>query len=123
MGFVHGDVEDAVTLWKVEQALGGRMASVVLSDMAPKMTGQKVDDHVASVELSRVAVTFAERTLQAGGWYVTRIFAGALADRHREELRARFSKVRIAKPLASRNESGEIYLVCSHFLGGEPPGG
>jgi len=117
--FIRGDVREAATLAKVLELLQGQRAHVVLSDMAPqRMTGSKIDDHVASVDLCRAAARFAEQVLKEGGWFVTKIFAGALADRHRGELEQRFRKVHIAKPKASRQESSELYYVCARFLGG-----
>mmetsp|Transcript_67853 Transcript_67853/g.198542 ORF Transcript_67853/g.198542 Transcript_67853/m.198542 type:complete len:250 (+) Transcript_67853:37-786(+) len=115
--FIRGDVQDAITLAKVKEILQRQKATVVLSDMAPKMTGSKIDDHVASVDLCRAAARFAEQILKEGGWFVTKIFAGALADRHRGELEQRFRKVHIVKPKASREESRELYYVCAKFLG------
>mmetsp|Transcript_168867 Transcript_168867/g.324704 ORF Transcript_168867/g.324704 Transcript_168867/m.324704 type:complete len:241 (+) Transcript_168867:37-759(+) len=115
--FVLGDVQEASTIQRVQEELQGRRASVVLSDMAPKMTGSKIDDHMASVELCRAAHRFAEAVLCEGGWYLTKIFAGALADQHRAELGSRFQKVRIVKPPASRSESPELYFLCKHYLG------
>lgn len=62
--FVKGDIRHDATLQRVLELLDGRRAQVVLSDMAPKMTGNRHDDHVASVELCREALKFAEAVLQ-----------------------------------------------------------
>eukprot|EP00747_Dinoflagellata_sp_TGD_P178977 gnl/TRDRNA2_/TRDRNA2_28975_c0_seq1.p1 gnl/TRDRNA2_/TRDRNA2_28975_c0~~gnl/TRDRNA2_/TRDRNA2_28975_c0_seq1.p1 ORF type:complete len:245 (-),score=37.70 gnl/TRDRNA2_/TRDRNA2_28975_c0_seq1:36-770(-) len=118
--FVLGDVTEEETMRKIFHELGHR-AHVVLSDMAPTFIGSKVDDHIASVDLCRKASKVVERTLREGGWYVTKVFAGQMADQYRKELESRFKKVRIAKPAASRPASREHYLVCSSFLGGGYP--
>merc|ERR1711879_71355 len=82
------------------------------------MTGIKIDDHMASIELGREAARFASALLRDGGWFITKIFAGALADEHRRELGSHFARVRIKKPLASRKTSPELYFVCSQFRDG-----
>merc|ERR1712194_963412 len=107
------------TVQRVLHILGGEKASVVLSDMAPKMTGDKITDHMASVDLGRAAAKFAGAVLHDGGWLITKIYDGSLANQLKAELATRFGRVRTAKPHASRKESPELYFVCSQFLGDE----
>lgn len=118
--FIHGDITELATLRKVEALLTGRRAHVVLSDLAPHMIGIPGDDHLASVDLCRAAAKFAEAVLQDGGWFITKIFDGVSAMQHRAELQARYGKVRVVKPKASRSSSRELYFVCSKFLGSQP---
>jgi len=120
--FVQGDIREPAVLQKVKQMLGDRAANVVLSDMAPKLTGNKHDDHMASMELCKHATLFAEAVLKEGGWFVTKVFDGALAKAYREDLQLKFGKVKIAKPAACRPESREVYYVCSQFIGMEALG-
>jgi len=90
--FVLGDVRDNTTLKKVEQILGSRKAHVVLADMAPDMTGRRIDDHMGSMELCRAAFRFAEAILTDGGWFITKAFNGALLDEYRAQYRIDFVK-------------------------------
>eukprot|EP00933_Yihiella_yeosuensis_P063277 TRINITY_DN66396_c0_g1_i1.p1 TRINITY_DN66396_c0_g1~~TRINITY_DN66396_c0_g1_i1.p1 ORF type:complete len:236 (+),score=27.13 TRINITY_DN66396_c0_g1_i1:77-784(+) len=115
--FVHGDITDAKTVKKVHDILMGQQASAVISDMAPQMCGDRITDHLASVDLSRAALRFALSVLKEGGWLVVKVFQGGMLDRYKAELLQYFGKVRHAKPKACRQESVEIYLVCSDFLG------
>eukprot|EP00927_Polykrikos_kofoidii_P043365 TRINITY_DN37438_c0_g1_i1.p1 TRINITY_DN37438_c0_g1~~TRINITY_DN37438_c0_g1_i1.p1 ORF type:complete len:272 (-),score=34.84 TRINITY_DN37438_c0_g1_i1:127-942(-) len=115
--FIRGDVGEALTLNKVREALQGRQADVVVSDMAPGMTGSRGDDHISSVELCRLGLRFAEAVLKEGGWFITKVFDGYMMNSFREDLTARFGKVRNAKPNACRPESKELYLVCSKYFG------
>jgi len=87
--------------------------------MAPKMSGRKTDDHMASVELCQWALRFAEAVLKEGGCFVTKIFEGSGTAQYRGELEQRFGRVRTAKPLASREESREVYLVCCRYMARE----
>ncbi|CAE8602734.1 unnamed protein product [Polarella glacialis] len=118
--FVRGDIREVGTLRKIDELLRGRKASIVLSDMAPRMTGSRIDDHIASVDLSKAALRCATNFLQEGGWFVLKVFQGGMLDRFKAELTEHFGKIRTSKPKASRPESVEVYLVCSDFLG---PGG
>jgi len=118
--FVLGDVRDNTTLKKVEQILGSRKAHVVLADMAPDMTGRRIDDHMGFMELCRAAFRFAEAILTDGGWFITKAFNGALLDEYRAQLQDRFRQVIMTKPKACRKESKEIYFVCCRFRGGMP---
>lgn len=115
--FVQGDIEDVATVRQVEELLAGRQATVVLSDLAPKMIGSAIDDHVASVELSKKALRWALKFLRAEGCLVLKVFQGGALQNFKAELLEHFAKVRTAKPKASRSESVEVYLVCQSFLG------
>jgi len=92
------------------EALGGRF-DVVLSDMAPKTTGQKHLDQYRSYELYVVALEMAGRVLEPGGAFVGKIFQGAEFEAARDATRALFGKVRVVRPKATRDESYEVFLV------------
>jgi 23S rRNA (uridine2552-2'-O)-methyltransferase len=88
-----------------------RKADVVLSDMAPNMSGIAVSDQARSMELAEIARDFAQLHLQAEGVFIVKVFQGAGYDEYLRSLRAIFGKVMARKPASSRGESSEQYLV------------
>ncbi len=88
-----------------------RKADVVLSDMAPNMSGIAVSDQARSMELAEIARDFAQLHLQAEGVFIVKVFQGAGYDEYLRSLRAIFGKVAARKPASSRGESAEQYLV------------
>ncbi len=84
---------------------------VVLSDMAPKTSGQRAADQFHSFELYSMALEIAARTLRLGGAFVGKIFQGAEFEEARTATRAVFEKVRIIQPKATRSESYEVFLI------------
>ena len=95
----------------VQAALGGRRADVVLSDMAPNLSGIAVSDQARSMELAEIARDFALLQLQPEGALLVKIFQGAGYDEYLKSLRGAFRKVVVRKPQASRDESAEQYLL------------
>ena len=108
---LQADFASAEGLAAVERELGGRRADVVLSDMAPNMSGIAVSDQARSMELAEIARDFAQLHLQAEGVLVVKVFQGAGYDEYLRSLRSAFVKVAVRKPAASRGESAEQYLV------------
>lgn len=100
----------------VKAALGGE-ADLVISDLAPWTTGHKATDHLKIVALVELAVDFAYDVLGPGGAFVAKVFQGGTEKTLLDELRQRFTRVKHAKPGASRSESAEIYLVATGFKG------
>jgi 23S rRNA (uridine2552-2'-O)-methyltransferase len=98
-------------LQSVEAALGGRAVDLVLSDMAPNLSGIAVSDQARSMELAEIARDFALLHLQPEGALLTKIFQGAGYDEYLKSLRSAFRKVVVRKPDASRDESAEQYLL------------
>ena len=98
-------------LESVQAALGGRRADVVLSDMAPNLSGIAVSDQARSMELAEIARDFALLHLQPEGAFLVKIFQGAGYDEYLKSLRGAFRKVVVRKPDASRDESAEQYLL------------
>ena len=88
---------------------------LVASDMAPKTIGVKVTDEARSLELARMALHVAEETLRLGGAFVAKVFMGGDFPVFREELRARFDDVHVARPQATREHSFEVYVVGKGF--------
>lgn len=98
---------------------GVKNFDVVVSDMAPKTSGVKCMDQARSLELCEIAAKFALDTLVIGGSFVCKIFESPEVQPFRESLREHFAATRMIKPDACRNESLEIYIVCTGF-GREP---
>jgi 23S rRNA (uridine2552-2'-O)-methyltransferase len=112
VAFIRGDFTRASGLRALEAALAGGKADVVLSDMAPNMSGIAVSDQARSMELAEVARDFARLHLQAeDGVFLVKVFQGAGYDEYLKSLRAAFRKVLVRKPDASRGESSEQYLL------------
>lgn len=116
--FIEGDFRDATVLARLEAALGGRPVDLVLSDMAPNMTGVPVVDQARAMELAELALDFARRHLVTGGDFLIKLFHGAGFDAYLKDLRRDFMKVTMRKPKASRARSRETYALASGFRGG-----
>ncbi len=95
---------------RIAAALGGG-ADLVLSDMAPNMSGNRVVDQARSLELVGCATRAAVRWLNPGGRFVVKMFQGAGFDEVMHDMRAAFARVALAKPPASRAGSREVYAV------------
>jgi 23S rRNA (uridine2552-2'-O)-methyltransferase len=109
--FVQGDFTRGSGLKAIEGLLADRKADLVLSDMAPNMSGIAVSDQARSMELAEAARDFALFHLQPEGAFVVKIFQGAGYDEYLKSLRAAFRKVVVRKPDASRDESAEQFLL------------
>jgi 23S rRNA (uridine2552-2'-O)-methyltransferase len=104
---------------EVFEALLGRLedrpVDLVLSDMAPNISGTKAVDQPRSMYLAELALDFALRVLGPKGDFVCKLFQGEGADAFIAEARERFARVRIVKPEASRSGSSEVYLVARNY--------
>jgi len=110
--FVQGDFSRKSGLESVRRIMGDRPVDVVLSDMAPNLSGIPVSDQARSMELAELARDFAVLHLQAAeGVFLVKVFQGAGYDEYLKSLRAAFRKVLVRKPDASRDESAEQYLL------------
>jgi 23S rRNA (uridine2552-2'-O)-methyltransferase len=109
--FVQGDFTARKGLAGVEAALEGRKADLVLSDMAPNMTGITVTDQARTMDLAEQARDFALQHLKPDGGFLIKVFQGVGYDEYLQSLRKAFQKVAIRKPDASRDESAEQYLL------------
>jgi 23S rRNA (uridine2552-2'-O)-methyltransferase len=114
---VQGSIDDPAAVAQIVGALGGQ-ADVVLSDLAPNVSGMWDVDHARQIDLTRSALSLAQKTLRQGGSAVFKVFEGEFLNELRDELRKAFGKVLVSKPSASRQESSELYLVCLNFQGG-----
>jgi 23S rRNA (uridine2552-2'-O)-methyltransferase len=113
--YIQGDFTEESVLEQVLQALGDSRADLVMSDMAPNITGTKVVDQPRSMYLAELALEFAEKTLKSKGSFVCKVFQGTGADQFIIAARQHFEKVKVVKPKASRSGSREVYLVGRNF--------
>jgi 23S rRNA (uridine2552-2'-O)-methyltransferase len=112
---IRGDMTEESTLARLREELGAdegdRPVDVVVSDMAPNMTGQYTLDHARSVHLARQAFEVARELLAPGGDLVVKVFDGPDLDGLRDDVAREFEYVRDVRPEASRDSSSELYLV------------
>lgn len=111
---LQGSIEDPNMLSKIEEILGSK-ADVVLSDLAPNVSGVWDIDHARQISLSTIALQFTQRLLRIGGSSVFKVFEGDMLKEFRSELDRNFGKVFLSKPSASRQESSELYIICLNF--------
>lgn len=110
--FVEGDFHDEAVLEALLEVLG-EGADLVMSDMAPNMSGVAAVDQPASMALTELAHDLAVRVLKPGGTFVTKMFQGEGSDAFTRALKSDFTSVRIRKPEASRDRSREVYVVAT----------
>lgn len=109
--FIQGDFREDGPLAELEAALEGQRVDLVLSDMAPNMSGIGPADQARSIHLAELAAAFAEEWLEDDGVFVVKVFQGQGFDALLAALRKSYASVRVRKPAASRSESREVYLV------------
>jgi 23S rRNA (uridine2552-2'-O)-methyltransferase len=109
--FLHGDFREDAVLSQLESALNGQPVDLVLSDMAPNMSGVDAVDLPRSMHLAELAMDFADRHLRVGGDFLIKLFQGVGFDDYVRELRRRYDRVSIRKPAASRKRSPEVYAL------------
>ena len=114
--FIRGDVREPDVQSSIEKALGGYPADLVLSDMAPNLTGVRPVDEARSQELAQVALASARRLLKPGGALLVKVFHGSGLDAVIREMKGAFADAGIRKPPASRSDSSEVYVVCRGLL-------
>ena len=109
--FVQGDFGDDAVLAEVEKLLDGRAVDLVLSDMAPNMSGVASVDQARSIGLAELALDFTVNHLKPQGNFLVKVFQGSGFETLVADIRRRFVEVMIRKPEASRSRSNEVYLV------------
>jgi 23S rRNA (uridine2552-2'-O)-methyltransferase len=121
--FVRGDVTEAETRDAIRETVAGtagegeeRPVDVVLSDMAPEMSGEYDLDHARSVHLARGALAVAQDLLDAGGDLAVKVFDGRDLAALEDDIEEEFEYVRQVRPDASRDSSSELYLVAKSRL-------
>jgi len=113
--FLRGDFRDDATLAELERMLGGQRADLVLSDMAPNLSGIASSDQARTLELAELALDFALKHMKPKGNFLVKTFQGAGFEDYLKILRSRFSAVSVRKPEASRDRSREVYLLGKGF--------
>jgi 23S rRNA (uridine2552-2'-O)-methyltransferase len=119
--FVQGDMRDDSLRAGLLERLGGARAGLVMSDMAPNISGIRSVDQPRSLELAELALDLATQVLAPGGALVVKLFQGEGVGGYQNAVRQRFASVRSRKPDASRARSRELYVVAKGFLAGEEP--
>jgi 23S rRNA (uridine2552-2'-O)-methyltransferase len=114
--FVQGDFREEPVFESIRALLPQRQVDVVLSDMAPNMSGVDAIDHPRSMYLSELALDMAERVLKPGGSALIKVFQGSGFQELVAASRGKFTRVRLCKPQASRSRSPEMYLLAKGFL-------
>lgn len=113
---IRGDLADPQIQAAVLEALGGA-ADVVLSDLAPNLTGIRDVDAAGEAELADIAAAIAARSLKRGGTFLVKVFEGPGSTALRNRLHDEYRRVRHLKPAASRARSSEFYLLAEGMRG------
>ncbi|WP_063670651.1 23S rRNA (uridine(2552)-2'-O)-methyltransferase RlmE [Dyella thiooxydans] len=122
--FLQGDFREADVLSQLEAMLDGKKLDLVLSDMAPNMSGVALADQIRSMDLAELALDFSRQWLKPGGSFLIKLFQGTGFDDYLRSLRADFSRVTMRKPKASRARSREVYALATGLkASGAQPGG
>jgi 23S rRNA (uridine2552-2'-O)-methyltransferase len=100
-------------------ALGGEKADVVLSDMAAHATGHRQTDHINIIALVEAGYDFARQVLKPGGTYLAKVLRGGTENQLLALMKKDFKVVRHVKPMASRDDSAELFVLATGFRGGE----
>lgn len=109
--FLLGDFSEDAVLEELERRLEGARVDLVMSDMAPNLSGVATVDQARSIHLCELALDFAARHLKPGGQFVVKVFQGEGFMEFRRQMEAVFSSVQVRKPKASRDRSAEVYLL------------
>ena len=109
--FIQGDFTEDEPLALLEETLNGHHVDLVLSDMAPNMSGMGAVDQPRAMYLAELALDFADNWLEPGGNFVVKVFHGESFDDFVKKTRSLFEKVQIRKPSASRPRSREVYVL------------
>ncbi len=113
--FIQGDFTEDEPLQQLEQLLDGSRIDLVLSDMAPNISGMDAIDQPRAMYLVELALDFCRQWLKPGGTMIVKVFQGEGFDSYLRDVRQNFNRVNIVKPKSSRPRSREVYLVASQF--------
>jgi 23S rRNA (uridine2552-2'-O)-methyltransferase len=115
--FIQGDFTDETVFASLLDAMRGERADLVISDIAPNISGVDAADQAGAMYLVELALDMAKQVLKPQGNFVAKLFQGEGSDDYLKELRSCFDKVVIRKPAASRPRSREVYVVAKGFKG------
>jgi 23S rRNA (uridine2552-2'-O)-methyltransferase len=113
--FMQGDFRDLEVQNKISNLLGGKKLDLILSDMAPNLTGHKLTDHLRIISLCEEVVEFVKEHLNGKGNFAIKAFHGGEFGNMVHACKQIFEKVVLFKPKASRSESSEMYMVCLNY--------
>lgn len=113
--FIQGDFREQGVLDELYAVLDGAEINLVMSDMAPNMSGNKAVDQPRSIYLGELALETAKAVLTKGGTFLVKLFHGEGFEEFYQEVQKSFSKVVIRKPKASRPRSNEVYILAKGF--------
>lgn len=117
--FIEGDIREEITVQRILHALG-RKVDVVVSDMAPHLSGIKFQDHYNSYELALQALQLCRLVLkEGGGHFVTKIFPGEELETFKQKLKESFTQIKEFIPEATRKTSTELYIVTKGLKNGK----
>ncbi|MEZ5479885.1 MAG: 23S rRNA (uridine(2552)-2'-O)-methyltransferase RlmE [Thiolinea sp.] len=114
--FVQGDFREDEVLQSLLAVLGNEQADLVISDMAPNMSGMEAVDQPRAMYLCELALDMAQQVLKPGGSFLVKLFQGEGSEDFLRDVRARFKTVKIRKPAASRPRSREVYVLGQGFV-------
>lgn len=109
--FIQGDFREDAVLRRFEAGLGDRSVDLVLSDMAPNLTGIAASDQARGMHLMELTLEFCQLHLKPGGDMLVKVFQGSGFMELRDEVAKSFEHLQTRKPAASRDRSAEIYLL------------
>jgi len=115
--FVQGNFAERQVLDELLNRLSGARADLVISDMAPNMSGIKDIDQPQVMYLAELALDMSKSVLKPGAYFLVKVFQGEGFESFRQELRKNFDTVKTRKPKASRPKSHEIYLLAGDYAG------
>jgi 23S rRNA (uridine2552-2'-O)-methyltransferase len=115
--FIHGDFTDEAVVAQLMERLGGEKFDLIISDIAPNITGIDSADQASSMYFLELALDTVRKTLKRDANFVAKMFQGSGSDAYMKELRTSFEKVLTRKPGASRAESREVFIVAKGFKG------
>jgi 23S rRNA (uridine2552-2'-O)-methyltransferase len=113
--FLQGDFREEAVLEALMNRIGGTNVDIVLSDMAPNMTGNDAIDQAKSIYLLELALDMCKKVLKENGSFIVKVFMGEGFDEYFREIKQRFKSVKTRKPDSSRARSREVYLVATGF--------
>lgn len=114
--FVQGDFREEAVLAEMLNLLGSDKADLVISDMAPNMSGVDAVDQPRAIHLCELALDMARQVLKPGGAFLVKLFQGEGSEAYLQEVRGSFKTVKIRKPAASRPRSREVYVLAQGFV-------
>ncbi len=109
--FIEGDFTEERVFNEIMDAVGNNPVDLVISDMAPNMSGVRTADQAAAMYLCELALDLASKVLRPGGDFLIKVFHGEGFDAYLRDVRSRFEKIQMRKPASSRDRSREQYLL------------